>query len=166
MPANPFIWRFNLDAGKTGPIPADQTPGKISPPIAGVWAWSDPRTLTFTPDSPLPAATKFTLTLMVDKIATPEGFRLPAAYSSDLSTPVVALAAARQMSFDEQDHVVLELTFTQPVLASEVMNHLTLKAPDGNKIASTLFGQNAGNIVRIQTDTLPMLNGQRPRAQR
>ena len=67
-----FWWTFNLDVAPDKP--ADPPPGEISPRVAGQWAWDGPRTLTFTPDAPLPQATAFTVTLLPDRLQTPDAF--------------------------------------------------------------------------------------------
>src|SRR4051794_22031456 len=54
-PRPTLAWTFNLDI--TAPTAAV---GTITPAIPGKWAWADARTLTFTPEGPLPKATRFT----------------------------------------------------------------------------------------------------------
>src|SRR4051794_21750834 len=101
-----FTWTFNLDAAHTASTGATQpaapsaaggpAPGVISPATPGRWAWRDARTLTFTPDVDLPKATRFTLTLHPDSVATPGGFRLAQPFVAAVQTAPLELRAVQQ----------------------------------------------------------------------
>ncbi|HET6248719.1 MAG TPA: MG2 domain-containing protein [Tepidisphaeraceae bacterium] len=154
-----LCWSFNLDVA--APAQNNPPPGQISPAIAGKWEWPDARTLKFTPDVPLPKATPITVTLNADALHTPDGFRLAKPYVASLHTEPLQVMEARQISYDDGNHVILKLTFNDKVLPADVVKHLSLRGTSGKPLPFHANGQAAGRTVRVMTEALPAaeLNG-------
>ncbi len=153
-----LAWSFNLDIAPASPNA--EPPGTITPNIPGAWRWNDPRTLTFTPAADFPRATAVSVALSAEAIHTPEGFRLNKPFSAKLLTPALAVLEGRQVSFDEGDRAVIEISFNDRVLPAELTTHLTLRGSDGRDIHFQPHGDVAGKKVRIVTDALtPLLMG-------
>lgn len=148
-----FWWSFNLDVAKPGPN--DPPPGTISPAVPGKWIWNDTRTLTFTPDAPLPKATPFTLTLLPDRLHTPDGVRLKSPVITSVHTPPLQVVSVSQAAFDERDRLVIEIEFNDDVAPSDVLGHLVVKDFNGKPIGFHLHGQSVGRTVRVMTDPVP-----------
>lgn len=148
-----FWWTFNLDVapGK----PTDPPPGAVSPPLSGHWAWDDARTLSFTPDAPLPKATNVTVTLFSDRLRTPDGFRLKAPHVTTVHTEPLRIVGVHRSVFDESDRVVLDVEFNDDVLPADAIEHLTVRGPDRKPIALHPHGDAAGHVVRVMTDPIP-----------
>jgi hypothetical protein len=101
---------------------------RVSPARKGAFRWAGTDTLVFTPEGPLPYATKFTVT--IDTTATSiAGNRLPAAYEFSFTTPTVKLLRTswyrKTRRFDAP--VVIALRFNQAVEPMEVSKHLSLR---------------------------------------
>ena len=162
-----LAWGFNMDVepGAGGPR------GPFAPKVAGDWKWADAKTLTFVPKEDLPKATRYVVTLAMDRLRTREGFVLGKAAGTGVATfttPGLELLDVRQVRFDDESNVVLELEFSDKVLPSEVLRHLTVNpAGQGPTFSRRLsrngtlepvsglavrpFGEpTAGKIVRVQ----------------
>lgn len=148
-----FWWRFNLDVapGK----PGDPPPGTISPEVPGRWKWDGPRSLNFTPDSSLPKATAFTLTLLSDRLQTPDGFRLKGPHVTTVRSAPLTVLGISQSAFDERDRLVLEIQFNDDVIPAEALSHLELRSFDGKPVAFQPHGDAIGHLIRVITDPLP-----------
>jgi uncharacterized protein YfaS (alpha-2-macroglobulin family) len=103
---------------------------RIEPAIKGAFRWSGTTILMFTPDpaTPLPYATKYTVT--IDASATSvAGRRIGTPFTFSFTTPTVRLTSARWMRrsdrFDQP--VLLALRFNQPVRATDVVAHLSVR---------------------------------------
>lgn len=103
---------------------------RISPALPGAFRWSGTTILIFTPDgdTPLPYATRFTVT--VDASATSvAGRTLGAPFAFSFTTPTPRLTSMRWYRragrFDRP--VVLMLDFNQPMHAADVLAHSTLR---------------------------------------
>lgn len=102
----------------------------IEPAVAGTFRWSGTTILIFTPDPtrPLPYATRYTVTVAPTATAV-SGRRLAAPHAFSFRTPTVRLLATnwyrRNQRFNEP--LIAALRFNQPVRASDVMAHLTLR---------------------------------------
>ena len=101
---------------------------RMVPARKGAFRWAGTDTLIFTPEGPLPYATKFTVT--IDTTATSiAGNTLPAPYELSFTTPTVKLLRTswyrKTKRFDAP--VVILLRFNQPVEPYEVSKHLSLR---------------------------------------
>ena len=102
----------------------------IRPAIAGTFRWAGPTILIFTPDPKvkLPNATRYEV--RVDTSATAvSGRRLAIAYVVSFTTPTVRLLQTnwyREGGLYDRP-VVIPLRFNQPVRASDVASHITLR---------------------------------------
>jgi uncharacterized protein YfaS (alpha-2-macroglobulin family) len=148
-----FWWTFNLDVAPAKP--GDPPPGTISPAVPGKWAWDGPRSLNFMPDAPLPKATTFTVTLLPERLQTPEGFRLKFPHVTSVHTAPLAVTAISQAAFDERDRLVLEINFNDDVLPADVLAHLSLRDFNGKPVAFHPHGDAIGHVVRVLTDPIP-----------
>lgn len=148
-----FWWTFNLDVA--APKPNDPSPGTISPAVPGKWVWDGPRTLTFTPDIQLPKATAFTVTLLPDRLQTPDGFRLKGPVVTSVHTEPLEVVGISQAAFDERDRLVLEIAFNDDVVPADVLSHLSLKDFNGKAVGFHPHGDAAGRVVRVLTDPVP-----------
>jgi uncharacterized protein YfaS (alpha-2-macroglobulin family) len=148
-----FWWTFNLDVA-TGK-PTDPPPGTVSPQFPGKWIWDNPRTLAFVPDAPLPRATAFTVTLLPERLHTPNGFRLNKPHVTSVHTEPLEVVAVRQTAFDEQGQVVIEIEFNDDVIPAEALAHLTLRSFEDKPIAFHPHGEAAGHILRVLSDPVP-----------
>ncbi|HEY8751288.1 MAG TPA: hypothetical protein VIM11_25115, partial [Tepidisphaeraceae bacterium] len=117
-----FTWAFNLDVA---PTPDDVAPGVVAPKLAGHWKWGNPRTLTFTPESPLPKASAFKLTLLPERLHSPDGLGLAKAFVSTVTTQRLEVLSVHQAELDKRDRVVVEIEFSDEVIPAEVLAHLT-----------------------------------------
>lgn len=148
-----FWWTFNLDVAPAKP--GDPPPGTISPAVPGKWVWDGPRSLAFTPDVPLPKATSFTVTLLPDRLQTPEGFRLKSPHVTSVHTAPLAVKGVSQAAFDERDRLVLEIAFNDDVLPADALAHLSLKDFNGKPVVFHPHGDAIGRVVRVLTDPIP-----------
>jgi uncharacterized protein YfaS (alpha-2-macroglobulin family) len=147
-----FWWTFNLDVepGK----PAEEPPGTITPQVPGRWAWDGARTLTFTPDTPLPKATEFTVTLLPDRLRTPDGFRLKGPRVTAVHTEPLRVVGVYRSAFDESDRLVLDVEFNDDVAPADVLEHLKVRGPDLKPIGLHPHGEATGRVVRVMTDPI------------
>jgi len=146
-------WTFNLDVAAPGTN--DPPPGVVSPQVPGKWKWDDARTLTFTPDKPLPKATAMTVTLRPERLRTPDGFSLAKPYVTVVHTAPLQVLAIRQAAFDGRDCLVLEFEFDDDVLPAEVLQHLSLTSAEGKPVTFHPHGNATGHVVRVMTDPMP-----------
>lgn len=147
-----FSWTFNLDAGVPGPVARGEgkpDPVTFSPTIRGDFRWQDPRTLTFLPANALPRATRFTATVHPEGVAMAGGYTLPAPVVTTFSTTPLELTGARQVAYDTQERVLVDLSFNDTVNPSEVLAHLEVKDEAGRKLPVELNGKAAGDTVRV-----------------
>ena len=147
-------WTFNLDAGQPGPAagPSGSAPGSIEPSVKGNWTWVDARTLTFEPSERLNPATPFTVKL--NAVISPAGFTLPAGKEHHFSTQPLTLVSVRQVAFDGQQRVLLELEFNDKVIPGEVLRHLEITTSAGKTVHAVPQGEGAGTTVRVLTDEI------------
>jgi len=147
-----FVWHFSADVIPTSIYHAE--PGTMSPAVAGHWDWSDPRTLSFTPDVDLPRARELTFTLASSLLRSSTGATLGGqCVNSVRSTPLV-LEEVRQAAAAENDCYVLELRFSDRVAPGDVISHLHVADPDGKRVQCELIGQAADKIVRVRTEPI------------
>ena len=152
-------WSFNLDV--VPPEPNAPAPGQITPNVPGKWNWTQPRRLTFSPDVPLPEATSFTARLLPETFHTVDGFYLPKPYVASLQTPSLQVLGVRQAAYENDDRVVIELSFSDKVLPADVIKNLVLRGPDGQDVKFHPHGGVAGKKVRVFTDPITsLLTGQ------
>ncbi|RPH55144.1 MAG: hypothetical protein EHM89_17645, partial [Acidobacteria bacterium] len=103
---------------------------RITPAVAGTFRWSGTTILIFTPDPrrKLPHATRFDVTVDVSATAV-SGRRLAVPYTFTFTTPTVKLLAANwyRKSKRYDSPMVIALRFNQPVRATDVAAHATLR---------------------------------------
>jgi uncharacterized protein YfaS (alpha-2-macroglobulin family) len=145
-------WRFNTDVIPTAAY--GHAPATVSPAVAGKWNWEDPRTLTFTPDSDLPEATRVSFTLADTFLRGPMGATLPATYATSIRIEPLKVESVRQIGAEPNDRAILELRFNDRVLPSDVLRHLTVTDDQGKPVACQLFGHPPDRTVRLRTDSL------------
>ena len=173
-PKPTFRWVFNADVGpaKGGPVvndpgttaagkaaaataaPSSGPPGSISPPVAGTWAWSDARTLTFVPMADLPQATRFTLTLRPQRLTSAAASPMADAFAATVQTQPLTVHAVRHVGRVD-DEPVLEVTFSDAVLAADVLSHVSAVGPDGKPRPLRLHGEPKGKVVRLRCQLQP-----------
>jgi hypothetical protein len=115
-----------------GRVPSNPTPPwiHIAPAIPGAYRWSGTTILIFTPDpaTPLPHATRYTVTL--DASATSaSGQQLGSPYAFEFTTPTVRLTSARWYRrsdrFDQP--LIMPIRFNQRVRPADVLAHLSVR---------------------------------------
>jgi uncharacterized protein YfaS (alpha-2-macroglobulin family) len=151
-PTTVVRWRFDADV-----IPTDvyaKPPGQTSPAVAGRWAWESPRTLSFVPATGLPRAVPVAFTLSPELLRTTTGASLKTPYVTHVRPAPLTVAYIRQSAVMD-DAYVLELSFSDRVVPGDVLAHLAVTGPDGRGVGCHLFGQAAGDKVRVQTDRVP-----------
>ena len=141
-------WRFSTDVVPTDV--AGRPPGHATPTVAGRWAWESARTLAFVPATALPRATPVAFTLDADALRTATGASLPTPYVTHVRPAPLEVRAVHQ-SATLDDTFVLDLDFSDRVVPADVLAHLSVTGPDGHAVACHLFGQAAGDKVRVQT---------------
>jgi len=101
---------------------------QITPAVSGAFRWSGTTILIFTPERPLPFATRYQVT--VDTTATAvSGRRLEKPVTSAFSTPAVRLneVAWYRRGGTVDGRIVLVLTFNQPVRSADVAAALSAR---------------------------------------
>lgn len=113
-----------------GHAPADVTAPffEITPAVAGSFRWAGTTTLIFTPDAPLPYATRYDVRITTQAVSA-TGNALAAPHTFSFTTPAVRLMGAEW--YREQGRVeepiVVALRFNQPVDAAALAAHLSLR---------------------------------------
>jgi uncharacterized protein YfaS (alpha-2-macroglobulin family) len=150
--ASDFTWTFNLDVGVPGPLVRAEgktEPVTFSPAIRGDFRWKDARTLAFVPAGPLPKATKFTATVNPAGLAAAEGYTLSSPVTTTFKTTPLQVNDARQVAYDTEDRVLVELSFNDTVNPSEVLAHLEVRDEAGRPVTAALNGKAPGETVRV-----------------
>lgn len=145
-----FEWQFNLDVAPESANP----PAIIQPAMAGKWEWRGRRNLVFQPDQDLPKATRYTVTIPPDRLRTPEGFGLPAAFIATVGTTPLGVMGVRQGGFLDDRRYIIEIEFDDSVIPADVLSKLKLNGPDGAPLGFKLHGEAAGKIIRVVTDSV------------
>src|SRR5512136_2131475 len=102
----------------------------ITPAVAGTFRWSGTTILIFTPEEhrPLPFATRFEVT--IDTTATAiSGRRLAKPYRFTFTTPTVRLLSTEwyRKRHRYTDPLIIALRFNQPMMAPQVVSHMSLR---------------------------------------
>jgi uncharacterized protein YfaS (alpha-2-macroglobulin family) len=145
-------WHFSEDVLPTTAYGKD--PGKVTPIVAGKWAWEDPRTLSFVPSVDFPRATPVKFTLANDLLRTGTGAKLTQPFVSSVHSQGLALQSIAQSAAIDNDQFVIELKFNDRVAPGDVLQHAHATLPDGRVVGLRLYGQSAGEIVRLATDSV------------
>ena len=145
-------WYFSDDVLPTTAYGKD--PGRVSPPVAGKWSWENPRTLSFVPTADLPRATPVTFALATDLLRTGTGAAMKQPYVSCVHCMPLEFQSVHQSATIENDQYVLELTFNDRVAPGDVLQHLTATLENGKTVGCHLYGQSAGRLVRVVTDSV------------
>ena len=147
-----FTWHFNLDLAPQG----SDAPGLITPAVPGHWSRPTARTLVFTPDADLPKATRFTLTLPDQRIRSRDGYALDKTFTATVHTAELQWLGLRQAGIEPSGQMIIELEFSDAVLAADVAKRLTLKQNQTEEpsrpVRYDIFGAASGNIVRLRTE--------------
>jgi uncharacterized protein YfaS (alpha-2-macroglobulin family) len=147
-------WHFSDDVLPTALYGKD--PGRTTPPVAGKWAWENPRTLSFIPSGDLPQATPVVFTLATDLLRTGTGAAMKQPFVTCVHCTPLEVEAVRQSAAIEHDQFVLDLKFNDRVSPADVLQHMSATLPNGTHVNCHLYGQSAGKTVRVMTDPVPM----------
>ena len=130
-------WSFNL------PMRPElaEDPGMLTPAVAGRWAWSDPRTLTFTAASDLPLGTVYTATLLRRRLSAVAGFSLAEDATRSFHTPALSLGEIRAGERLADGKWLLTLGFSDRVLGDELRKHLTVTDSQGTELPVSIHGE-------------------------
>lgn len=113
-----------------GHSPSDVTAPffEITPSVSGSFRWAGTTTLIFTPDAPLPYATRYEVRITPDATSA-AGNALAAPYTFSFTTPTVRLRGVEwyREGGRVDGPVVVALRFNQPVDAGTLLPHLTLR---------------------------------------
>jgi uncharacterized protein YfaS (alpha-2-macroglobulin family) len=150
-------WHFSDDVLPTSAYGKD--PGKVSPKVAGRWAWEDPRTLSFIPAVDFPRATPITFTLASDLLRTGTGAAMKGPYVSCVHSTPLQLETIDQLAAIDNDQYVLELKFNDRVAPGDVLLHAQASLANGHDVHLRLYGESAGDVVRLATDSVPLADG-------
>jgi uncharacterized protein YfaS (alpha-2-macroglobulin family) len=101
---------------------------RISPAVSGTFRWSGTTILIFTPERPLPFATRYEVTVDATAAAV-SGRRLDETVSFDFTTPTVRLDRVRwyRRGGTVDGRIVLLLYFNQPVRSADVAAALSAR---------------------------------------
>lgn len=141
-------WTFNLDVDQNDL----QSPGTVTPPVAGRWLWEDARTLCFLPEDVLPRATSVKIALLPEHVHTPQGVTLPAPYVTAFKTASLGVQSVQQVEYQD-DRFVLQIKFTDKVQPAELRSALRLQAEGSWAVDYQILGQQASDVIRIRTDS-------------
>ena len=131
--ADRLTFHFNLPMETDGDANR-QPPGRITPALAGVWRWEDPRQLVFVPNA-APLATSFAVTLDPQVVRARGGFRLARAFSATFHTPALQVTEAGVTQADPDGVYQLRVAFSDVVLADEVRAAIRVVEADGTPVA-------------------------------
>ena len=115
-------------------VPLGHTPSavtapffQITPAVRGTFRWAGTTTLIFTPETPLPFATRYTVRITTAATSA-AGNALAAPYTFTFTTPTVRLLGAEWYREGNQiaGPVVIALRFNQPVDARALARHVAL----------------------------------------
>ncbi len=157
-PKSTIRWRFNQDVIPTTVYGKD--PGRVSPVVAGRWAWENPRTLSFVPAVDLPRATPVTFTLATDLLRSSTGARLDSAYVTSVHGTPLLVKSIQQSAMLDDDQFVVELKFNDRVAPGDVLQHVKAVLPDGTSLHLRAFGQATASTVRLATGAVPPVANQ------
>lgn len=99
----------------------------IAPAVRGTFRWAGTTTLVFTPETPLPYATEYTVRI-AQTATSAAGNALAAPFSFTFTTPTVRLLGAEWYRADGRSDapIIVALRFNQPVDAAALAPHLGL----------------------------------------
>ncbi len=150
-------FRFNLPMDTTGDV-SRETPGRITPALAGVWRWDDARQLSFTPAQP-PLGNSFTVTLDPAWLRARDGFRLASPFSATFHTPALKVIDARVWDATSGHTYVLGVDLTDVVAEADVASAITVVESDGTPVAVHQRVHH-GRRVMLTTEPLGTRSGQ------
>lgn len=110
-----------------GTVEAGEVPVRLSPRPAGRWRWLDVRTLVFTPEGRMPAATEYTVTIPAGTRAATGG-TLDEAVAWTFSTPRLSAIGGWPQGGHARREPVILLRFDQPVDRAAVAARVRLMA--------------------------------------
>ena len=164
-PATPgkakLVWKFNLDIQ---PRRDGAAPAIINPPLAGRFNWQDGRTLTFLPDGELRPGSHYTFTIPADRLASTDGFKLPAPFVSEFSTGSLQLLDVRQSAIAD-DKIQLEATFNDAVLPADLQQHMGVSTLTGSgwssqtQVPASVMDKEPSRTIKVMVGPLPRMRG-------
>lgn len=159
---------FNQPMVALQATPTDQSDGPLSiqPSVKGRYRWTGTRSLVFTPDAPLTAATRYTVTIPAG-VKSVSGDELATAYVWTFETPRPRLLDSRPkhkttgMKLDQSFY----LRFNQPMDLSRIQGRIylldkTVSVPidfstPGQDESDRLFSDRASHIIKV-TPRMPL----------
>lgn len=112
-------------------------PLSITPPLKGQFVWEDARTLVLKIKGALREATRYTFRFR-DDFRDAQGKLLAGRHDFTLFTEPLKVLNVQQVDYTEEGGIVLECSFSLPVLPQKLRGFLTLRDPEGQEIPYTL----------------------------
>lgn len=128
-------------------------PLSISPPLQGQFVWEDPRTLVLKPKGALQEATRYTFRFR-DDFRNAAGKLLAGRHDFALFTEPLRVLDVKQVDYTSEGGVVLECSFSLPVLPQKLRGFLTLWDPEGNEVPYALPLGPASTRLYVTTSPL------------
>jgi len=115
------------------PLPAEKIPFRVSPPLAGECVFEDQKTLVFKISETLRSATLYTFSFRPD-FTDLSGRFLSGSLDFHIQTAPLKVLEVRQVDYQENKSVVLEVAFSLPVSPQRLRGFLILKDKTGKEI--------------------------------
>jgi hypothetical protein len=112
-------------------------PLSINPPLQGQFLWEDEKTLVLKPKGALREATRYVFRFR-DDFRDVRGKLLAGRHDFTLSTEPLRVLGIKQVDYTEEGGVVLECSFSLPVLPQKLRGFLTLRDSRGNEVPYAL----------------------------
>ncbi|MBC7216778.1 MAG: alpha-2-macroglobulin family protein, partial [Candidatus Caldatribacterium sp.] len=112
-------------------------PLSITPPISGQFLWEDKRTLVLKPKGAFQEATRYAFRFR-DDFRDVRGRLLAGRHDFTLFTEPLRVIDVKQVDYTTEGGVVLECSFSLPVLPQKLRGFLVLFGPEGNEIPYSL----------------------------
>lgn len=129
----------------------------ITPAIKGSFRWSGTTILMFTPDpaTPLPLATRYTMTIAASATSA-SGQKLGAPYSFSFTTPTVKLTSVQwyRKSGRFDSPAVIVMRFNQPVRGADMSTHIRVQSQPHDGEAPELSDEARKRLAASEPDSL------------
>ncbi len=112
-------------------------PLSITPPLLGQFLWEDEKTLVLKPKGALKEATRYIFRFR-DDFRDVRGKLLAGRHDFTLSTEPLKVLDVKQVDYTGEGGIVLECSFSLPVLPQKLRGFLTLHDQEGNEIPYSL----------------------------
>ncbi|MEN3203736.1 MAG: Ig-like domain-containing protein, partial [Atribacterota bacterium] len=130
-------------------------PLSITPPLSGQFVWEDAKTLVLKIKGALREATRYTFRFR-DDFRNVRGKLLAGRHDFTLYTEPLKVLDVKQVDYVSDGSVVLECSFSLPVLPQKLRGFLTLRDQEGNEIPYSLPLGPAS--TRLYITTAPLRN--------